>query len=231
MAAFDQLNLTTGQGALPEPLPADPWPIFQAWFDEAHARQITPNPNAMVLATVDDQARPAARVVLCKEIVADPGYIVFFTNYQSRKGVELAGDPHAACVFHWDALQRQARLEGRVTRSPASESDQYFASRPLESRIGAWASDQSRPIASRQALIDRVNEVAARHNVDPETSPDDTPIPRPPHWGGYRFWVSRMELWVSGHGRVHDRGQWSRPLTPSSDGFTPGSWDATRLQP
>jgi pyridoxamine-phosphate oxidase len=134
---------------LPEPLPADPMPLFQEWFREAGVRRAQPNPDAMILATTASSGEPSARVVLCKRIDVAAGYVVFFTNYESRKGHELAARPRAAAVFHWDALHRQVRIEGPIIRSPDSESDQYFASRALDSRIAAWASAQSQPLESR----------------------------------------------------------------------------------
>ena len=139
------------QDTLPEVLPVDPMPLFEQWFEAARVAQSQPNPDAMVLATATTEGRPSARVVLLKKLVVDPGYVVFYTNYDSRKGRELAANPRAAAVVHWDALGRQVRLEGAVTVSPADESDAYFASRPLDSRIGAWASAQSRPLAARSA--------------------------------------------------------------------------------
>src|SRR5688500_11354141 len=147
---------------LPDPLPADPLPTFATWFSDARARNVQPNPDAMVLATVGDNEAPSARVVLCKRLVADQGFVVFFTNYDSRKGRDLAAHPRAAAVFHWDTMHRQVRLEGPVVRSPAPESDQYFASRAFESRVGAWASAQSEALASRTALVEKVREVRER---------------------------------------------------------------------
>ncbi len=211
---------------LPEPLPPDPFPFLTAWLARAERDRIAPNPNAMTLATRGPDGAPAARIVLCKAIEPDPGYLVFYTNYESRKGRDLDAHPRAAIVFHWDALDRQARIEGPVVRSPAAESDAYFATRPWESRIGAWASRQSEPLASRQALLDQVAEAAARFGID-----ESAAIPRPPHWGGYRLWAQRIELWVGGVGRIHDRAAWTRSLQPASDGFVPGPWKATRLQP
>src|SRR6185503_12350379 len=143
---------------LPEPLPTDPMPLFQEWFREAVARRAQPNPDSMIVATTASSGELSARVVLCKRIDVGAGYVVFFTNYQSRKGRELAARPRAAAVFHWDALHRQVRIEGPMVRSPASESDEYFASRALDSRIGAWASAQSEPLASREALQQQVRE-------------------------------------------------------------------------
>lgn len=219
---------------LPDPLPADPFPFFKVWFDDAQARAAQPNPNAMTLATVDPDGRPSARIVLCKEIDPSRGAVVFFTNYESRKGMALQTHPHASVVFHWDVLDKQARIEGPITRCPAAESDAYFESRPWQSRIGAWASDQSRPIPSRAALVEKVAGVMRRHGLDPSNPPPDDAqvrIPRPPHWGGYRLWADRVEVWISGPGRLHERAMWARPLQPDADGFRGGRWTSSRLQP
>src|SRR5215472_17677197 len=133
---------------LSEPLPAEPLAIVQDWLAQAWAARSQPNPNSMVLATSGTDARPTARVVLCKDIVPAPGFIVFYTNYLSAKGRELKGNPRAAAVMHWDALHRQVRIEGQVVAAPAADSDAYFAARAWQSRIGAWASEQSEPIGS-----------------------------------------------------------------------------------
>ena len=215
---------------LPEPLPADPMPLFQEWFREAGVRRAQPNPDAMILATTASSGEPSARVVLCKRIDVAAGYVVFFTNYESRKGHELAARPRAAAVFHWDALHRQVRIEGPIIRSPDSESDQYFASRALDSRIAAWASAQSQPLESRDVLRQRVREVAARFGVTPGGTTGT--VPRPPHWGGYRLWVDAIELWSEGTNRVHDRAVWTRQLQPGGEHtFTGGAWRSTRLNP
>jgi pyridoxamine 5'-phosphate oxidase len=216
--------------SLPEPLPADPMPLFLEWFREAVARRTQPNPDAMVVATAASNGDPSARVLLCKRVVVDAGYIVFFTNYQSRKGQELAARPRAAAVFHWDAMHRQVRIEGPIARSPESESDEYFASRALDSRIAAWASEQSQPLASRDVLRQRVQETAARFGIAPGATSGT--VPRPPHWGGNRLWVERIELWAEGANRVHDRAVWTRPLQPAgAHAFTGGPWRSTRLNP
>jgi len=217
---------------LPEPLPTDPLEIFGRWFHEAveYGTAQSLNADAMTLATVDEDGRPAARVVLCKQLEIPAGYVVFFTNYRSRKGRELDAGGRAAAVFHWDSLRRQVRIEGPVLHSPAQESDRYFASRPLDSRLSAWASVQSEPLASRAALAQQMQEAAHRFAVAPGS--DNAEVPRPPHWGGYRLWIDRMELWVEGPGRVHDRAQWRRVLQPR-DAFTfdAGAWHGTRLNP
>jgi pyridoxamine 5'-phosphate oxidase len=232
--SFDQADARprapglTGE-LLPDPLPPDPFPILLSWYDQAQARRDTPNPNAMTLATVDPGGRPAARIVLCKSIEPAPGAIVFYTNYHGRKGHDLAAHPEAALVFHWDALGRQARIEGPVARTTDAESDAYFASRPWESRIGAWSSHQSQPVASRRALLDQVRATMERFGIDPdrpELAGPTAHIPRPPHWGGYRVTARRVELWVSGSGRVHDRAEWTRTPGPN-----PGAWIPARLQP
>lgn len=214
---------------LPEPLPADPLPMFATWFSDARARNVQPNPDAMVVATVGENSAPSARVVLCKRLVADQGFIVFFTNYDSRKGRELASHPRAAAVFHWDTMHRQVRLEGPIVLSPAPESDQYFASRAFESRVGAWASVQSEPLASRAALVEQVQSVRERLGLLQTTEGN---VPRPPHWGGIRLWIDTIELWAEGAGRIHDRGRWQRTLTKKDEfSFSAGPWTGTRLNP
>ena len=147
---------------LPDPLPAEPLVIAKGWLAESWKLRQQPNPNAMVVATVDADGQPSARVVLCKEIVPQPGYVVFYTNYLSRKGRELTQNPRAAAVMHWDALHRQVRVEGPVVKAPEADSDAYFASRAWQSRLGAWASQQSEPIGSRQELRAAVAEAARR---------------------------------------------------------------------
>jgi pyridoxamine 5'-phosphate oxidase len=215
---------------LPEPLPPDPMPIFRAWLDEAIERADQPNPNSMAVATVDAEGRPSVRIVLVKELVPSPGYLVFYTNYRSRKGRELEARPYASGVLHWDHRHRQVRVSGPVLRSPDEESDEYFATRPLASRIGAWASQQSEPLASRATLADQVNAVRERFAIGPQAP--DAQIPRPPHWGGFRLWIDRLELWVEGPGRVHDRAVWTRDLTRyDAASFDAGAWSATRLNP
>jgi pyridoxamine 5'-phosphate oxidase len=211
--------------------------LFTQWFDEAHARRVQPNPNAFTLATVDADGTPSARVVLCKGIDAAAGYIVFHTNYNGRKGRALAANPRAGVCFHWDALDRQVRIEGPVTRSPEAESDAYFLTRPWLRRVGAWTSQQSEPVASRAALVEQLEATMRRFGIDPSNPPppDSTiEIPRPPHWGGVRIWARRVELWVGGSGRLHDRAAWVRELRPDGSGagyVQDGLWSATRLQP
>jgi pyridoxamine 5'-phosphate oxidase len=162
---------------------------------------------------------------------------VFFTNYLSRKGRQLAENPRAAAVLHWDAMHRQVRVEGPVVKSPDVDSDAYFASRPWQSRLGAWASAQSEPIGSRQELQAAVVKSAQRFGTpvpDSASAQSDTNIvvPRPPHWGGFRLWADSVELWVEGEGRIHDRARWTRKLTEASDGLIhAGPWTSTRLQP
>ena len=209
---------------LPERLPEDPLHLVEQWLAEAMERRLTPNPNALSLATTNDRGEPAVRIVLCKELDVHSGYFVFYTNYKSDKGRQLAKRRRAAAVFHWDALGRQARLAGAVTRSPAAESDAYFTTRDRDSRIGAWSSEQSRPLESRAELLEKV--AATRSRFGPE---DD--IPRPPHWGGFRFWIDMVELWTQGEARIHDRARWTRTIQGHEDHFHGGPWKATRLQP
>jgi pyridoxamine 5'-phosphate oxidase len=222
---------------LPDPLPPDPLEIAALWLTEATQRAGQPNPNAMVLATADAQGVPSARVVLCKQIVPQPGYLTFYTNYLSHKGQDLTANPHAAIVMYWDALHRQVRIEGPVVRTSAAESDTYFASRNWQSRIGAWASQQSAPVASRIDLERAAQRMAQRFGTPSPTSTDDSapdpgvPIDRPPHWGGYHLWIDVCELWVEGSARLHDRARWTRTLSFDSGVYRGSGWQSTRLQP
>ena len=190
---------------------ADPLQQFQQWLQQALDAQL-PEPNAMTLATVGADGRPSTRVVLVKGV--DARGIVWYTNYESRKGRELAVHPHAALQFHWVELERVVRIEGRVEHTSDAESDAYYRSRPLDSRIGAWASPQSQPIASRAVLVANAAKFGARFALDP---------PRPPHWGGYRLVPDRWEFWQGRRSRLHDRLRY----TQQAD----GGWQRERLAP
>jgi pyridoxamine 5'-phosphate oxidase len=222
---------------LPDPLPANPLQLAAAWLAQARADAAQPNPNSMVLATVDGRGQPSARVVLCKDIAAEAGFITFYTNYLSRKGRELEMNPRAAAVFHWDHRHRQVRAEGRVARMSDAESDAYFSGRPWQSRLGAWASRQSEPVESRAAMGAAVADATRRLGVpyggpgseEPESMTID--IPRPPTWGGYRLHVESVELWVEGEFRIHDRARWTRGSGHAPDDGAAPSWSVTRLQP
>ena len=172
---------------------ADPLAQFELWLQQALSGEL-PEPNAMTLATVGADGRPSTRVVLIKG--CDARGIVWYTNYDSRKGRELAAQPQAALQFHWVELERVVRIEGRVEKVDAAESDAYFASRPLDSRIGAWASPQSEVIASRSVLVTNAATYGAQYLLNP---------PRPPHWGGYRLVPDRWEFWQGRRSRLHDR--------------------------
>ncbi len=172
---------------------ADPFKLFERWLSEAVQAQV-PEPNAMTLATVGEDGRPSTRVVLIKGF--DARGLVWYTNYASRKGRELAAHPVAALQFHWVELERVVRVEGRVELGDADEADAYFASRPLVSRIGAWASPQSEVIDNREVLVKRAAEYGLKFGLHP---------PRPPHWGGYRLVPDAWEFWQGRRSRLHDR--------------------------
>jgi pyridoxamine 5'-phosphate oxidase len=189
----------------------DPLQQFDRWLQEAIQSEI-PEPNAMTVATVGSDLRPSTRVVLIKGY--DAQGIVWYSNYESRKGRELAGNPFAALQFHWVELERVVRIEGRVERVSSEESDAYFQSRPLDSRIGAWASPQSQVISSRGVLVANAARYAAQFLLQP---------PRPPHWGGYRLTPERWEFWQGRPSRLHDRLRY----TPDCK----GGWTRERLAP
>jgi len=223
---------------LPQELPADPLPLASAWIEEASAREVQRNPNAMTIVSVADDGKPSARVVLCKDFVTDPGYLLFYTNYRSRKATELAANKNAAALFHWDALGRQIRIEGTVTRSPETESDAYFETRDWGSQLGAWGSDQSASLESRDALVAQISSRGVELGLSfkdgtQRISNDTVPrINRPPHWGGFRLWITSIELWVEGADRIHDRGFWSRDIIDADrEPYRMTSWASTRLQP
>lgn len=190
----------------------DPFAIARQWLAEAESTE--PNdPNAMALATVGADGLPNVRMVLLKEIAADS--FVFYTNYESVKATEIEGAGKAAFVLHWKSLRRQIRVRGTVTREEGPEADAYYASRSLKSRLGAWASRQSQPLASRTALMAEVARQTARHAGNP---------PRPPFWGGYRIIPLEVEFWADGAFRLHDRFRWTRADAASA-------WKVARLSP
>ena len=190
---------------------AAPGQQFSKWLEEAIAAQL-PEPNAMTLATVGSDLRPSTRVVLIKGL--DERGIVWFTNYESRKGKEIAGNPHAALQFHWVELERVVRIEGQVEKISDEESDAYFHSRPLDSRIGAWASPQSEVISGRGELVANAAKFGAKFLLQP---------PRPPHWGGYRLLADRWEFWQGRRSRLHDRLRYTQQAG--------GDWLRERLAP
>ncbi|MFA9231443.1 MAG: pyridoxamine 5'-phosphate oxidase [Microgenomates group bacterium] len=190
----------------------DPFAIAKAWLAEAELQEIN-DPNAIALASVDAQGLPNVRMVLLKDIEADA--FVFYTNYGSAKGQELSASGKAAFVMHWKSLRRQVRVRGIVSREEGPAADTYYESRSLKSRLGAWASDQSRPLSSRAKLMADVTKVGLQHGTSPK---------RPPFWGGFRIAPLEIEFWADGAFRLHDRFQWTRPDTETS-------WQIRRLNP
>jgi pyridoxamine 5'-phosphate oxidase len=191
----------------------DPFALFKLWLDEARATEIN-DPEAMTIATVDANGLPDARMVLCKGL--DERGIVFYTNIESAKGRELEGQPRAAALFHWKSLRRQARFRGAIAEVTTAESDAYFASRPRGSQIGAWASQQSRPLAARGDLEAAVKAYEQRYaNAD---------VPRPDYWRGYRLSPIEIEFWRDGPSRLHERIRFTRPAPESA-------WDKRLLYP
>jgi pyridoxamine 5'-phosphate oxidase len=208
---------------LPTPVPEDPLPTVAAWLAQITAGGRVRNPNALALATADAAGRPSVRMVLLKEL-APQGYLVFYTNYGSRKAAELDRTGRAAGMLYWEELGRQVRFEGRVVRSPATESDSYFASRPARSRLSAWASRQSEPLGDIEEL--------ERRAAEKERELRGGAIPRPASWGGYRLWFDALELWAEGADRFHERLRYTRDLAPvDTSGFRAGPWSWQRLQP
>lgn len=192
-------------------LRTSPFDQFAEWYD--HARpQITGEPTQMVLATADSTGQPSARIVLLKDF--DHDGFVFFTNYQSRKAQELAANPRATLLWYWPATNRQVRVEGSVSKLPPEDSDAYFATRALKSQLGAWASEQSRPLDSRALLETRFEEYAKRYA--------NQPIPRPPHWGGFLLKPDYFEFWQNGENRLHDRFEYR---------LVEKQWNLSRLNP
>ena len=215
-------------------LPDDPLPFIEHWLDWSQAESGLRNPAAMALATANEAGSPSVRMVLLKALDR-AGFGVFYTHYGSAKSRDLDANARAAGVLYWDALGRQLRLEGPVVKSPAAESDAYFASRPALSQINAIVSDQSQPIESADELRQRSGALIEREGLsgnEAELASQAAELARPEHWGGYRLWFDTVELWAEGRGRFHDRVRFERQLeltegTPT----TCGPWRATRLQP
>lgn len=185
----------------------------------------------MTLATVGADERPSARVVLLKDLSSSEGFATFYTHYESRKAIEMDATGYAAAVLHWDKLGRQIRFEGPIVRAPETDSDAYFATRPLGSQINAWVSAQSRPLDSIESLVASAKEKMLELGVDADENGGGT-VARPDFWGGYRLWFDALEFWQEGTDRFHDRLRYERKLTPRDQhGFDAGPWNWQRLQP
>lgn len=198
----------------------DPFALARSWLKEAEATEIN-DPNAIALSTVDPQGLPNVRMVLLKEVEAH-GF-VFYTNYGSVKGREIDAAGKAAFVMHWKSLQRQIRVRGVVEREDGPKADAYYKSRSLKSRLGAWASEQSTPLASRGALMAEVVKITAQKGPNPK---------RPPFWGGFRILPVEIEFWADGSHRLHDRFRWTRSEAAArADVHDPGAWQVQRLNP
>ena len=211
----------------------NPLLLLQSWFNEAMELDLQPNPDTMAIATSNSQGLPNVRMVLCKEINTEEGYVVFYTNYNSVKSLEIKENPKCSALFHWDKLGYQIRIRGEILQSPDEENDTYFASRHLGSQVGAWASNQSNPVEDREALDDQFKKILDRCNLTSESiTGNEQKIPRPPDWGGYRLWIEEIEFWLNQKDRLHDRLHFRRALTISSEGIeTEKKWTVKRLQP
>ena len=218
---------------LSQSMTQNPLLLLQSWLNEAMELDLQPNPDTMAIATSNSQGLPNVRMVLCKEINTEEGYVVFYTNYNSVKSLEIKENPKCSALFHWDKLGYQIRIRGEILQSPDEENDTYFASRHLGSQVGAWASNQSNPVEDREALDDQFKKILDRFNLTSESiTRNEQKIPRPPNWGGYRFWIEEIEFWLNQKDRLHDRLHFRRALTISSEGIeTEKKWTVKRLQP
>ena len=218
---------------LSQSMTQNPLLLLQSWLNEAMELDLQPNPDTMAIATSNSQGLPNVRMVLCKEINTEEGYVVFYTNYNSVKSLEIKENPKCSALFHWDKLGYQIRIRGEILQSPEKENDNYFASRHLGSQVGAWASNQSNPVEDREALDDQFKKILDRFNLSSEAiTQNEQKIPRPPNWGGYRLWIEEIEFWLNQKDRLHDRLHFRRALTISSEGIeTEKKWTVKRLQP
>jgi pyridoxamine 5'-phosphate oxidase len=204
-----------------------PLALFSSWFDDARGNADMDYPNAFTLSTVDDTNFPESRIVLAKAINNKEGYLVFYTNYQSRKGQHIFNNNHVSALFYWDKIKKQVRISGQCISSPKQESDDYFASRPIENQINASLSQQSQPIDDYSTLMTSFNNILTVHKGKADQS-----IKRPAYWGGFRLYFSSLEFWIAGSGRFHQRYKYERTINnPSTSNISGTPWSLVKLQP
>ncbi len=207
--------------------------ILKEWMDEVVQSKIQPNPNSMSISTIDAKGRPNSRMVLCKEVNEKLGYLVFYTNYESNKAKEIGVNNECSGLFHWDTFGYQVRVRGTIVQSPEVDSDKYFATRDIGSKLSAWASHQSQIVEDRESLDNQFQQTMDKFNVkESQLESSDINIPRPEFWGGYQIWIREIELWLNQKDRFHDRLSFKRTLAITSSGIEASNdWAIKRLQP
>ena len=211
----------------------NPMEVLNDWMKEVSEAEKQPNPNCFSIATTNQEGSSNVRMVLCREINIVDGYVVFYSNYNSTKAIELAYQPKCSGVFHWDNYGYQIRIKGYALKSPQDESDDYFLSRSLGSQVAAWASQQSNSIGSRKDLESQFDKALKKFNIErKQLAINDKKLPRPPFWGGYRIWIHQIEIWLNQNDRFHDRLLFQRDLSLKGNAYiSTQGWTKKRLQP